>query len=289
MQEKVFWANFVGRIRHMPKASGRISEADRLIAKRVRRIRFANELTQTQFATALGISLDRLASIEYGRTPLTVGLADKISAKFNISIIWLATGEHRMTPCIGLITKQLDSIDGSEVLSVLFTPDFKHKIIADLKKSGDAMDNFISLLPEGPIEKQIEVAEYAVSSLLAQLEGAFSGLSIDGKEYLHDLIQRTFHGYLTDWDREQPGQKNEDAHKIRLTSITPKSNTGDVKSEIQKLIERVKSKASKQPGAKAELARTLGVAPARISEWLSGTKEPGGEYTLRLLKWVGQS
>jgi transcriptional regulator with XRE-family HTH domain len=47
----------------------------------------------------------------------------------------------------------------------------------------------------------------------------------------------------------------------------------------------VNRKASK-PGAKAELAKELDVAPARISEWLSGKKEPGGEYTLRLLNWV---
>lgn len=75
---------------------------------------------------------------------------------------------------------------------------------------------------------------------------------------------------------------------LHLTVGSLKSNTMDVKSEIDKLIERVKHKASK-PGAKAELARMLDVDPARVSEWLSGKKEPGGEYTLRLLKWVGQA
>ena len=73
--------------------------------------------------------------------------------------------------------------------------------------------------------------------------------------------------------------------KKDLTVGSLKSNSEGVKSEIEKLIELVKGKASK-PGAKAELARTLGVAPARISEWLSGEKEPGGEYTLKLLHWV---
>ena len=58
-----------------------------------------------------------------------------------------------------------------------------------------------------------------------------------------------------------------------------------MKSEIQKLIEQVKRKASR-PGAKAALARTLDVAPARITEWLAGAKEPGGNYALRLKNWV---
>jgi len=82
-------------------------------------------------------------------------------------------------------------------------------------------------------------------------------------------------------------QDDEGTPEKDLTQGSLKSNNTDVKSEIEKLIERLKRKASK-PGAKAELARTLNVAPARISEWLSGEKEPGGEYTLRLLKWVEQ-
>ena len=78
-----------------------------------------------------------------------------------------------------------------------------------------------------------------------------------------------------------------DSGKKDLQDTSLKSNSEGVKSEICKLIEQVKHKASK-PGAKSELARTLGVAPARISEWLSGEKEPGGEYTLKLLHWVKQ-
>lgn len=76
-----------------------------------------------------------------------------------------------------------------------------------------------------------------------------------------------------------------------LTDVSLKGNNAGVKSEkseIEKLIEDVKRKAAK-PGAKAELARKLDVAPARISEWLSGKKEPGGDYALRLQKWVGPS
>lgn len=74
--------------------------------------------------------------------------------------------------------------------------------------------------------------------------------------------------------------------KKALTPISLKSNVeAGMKSEIQKLIERVNQKASK-PGVKAALAKELKVAPARISEWLSGKKEPGGNYALRLLNWV---
>ena len=72
--------------------------------------------------------------------------------------------------------------------------------------------------------------------------------------------------------------------KIGLDVITPLSNTPDVKSEVEKLVARLKRVTAK-PGMKAELARYMDVAPPRVSEWLSG-QEPGGEYALKLLQWV---
>lgn len=45
-------------------------------------------------------------------------------------------------------------------------------------------------------------------------------------------------------------------------------------------------KATKGFGAKADLARFLGVKPPQLSAWLSGKKEPGGEVTLTLQAWV---
>lgn len=39
-------------------------------------------------------------------------------------------------------------------------------------------------------------------------------------------------------------------------------------------------------GLKRRLAEFLGVHPSRLSEWISGVCEPGGEVTLQLLEWV---
>ena len=74
--------------------------------------------------------------------------------------------------------------------------------------------------------------------------------------------------------------------KMEVDTITGYSNTPAVKSEIERLVARLK-RATAQPGKKAELARFMDVQPPRVSEWLSG-QEPGGEYALRLLKWVEQ-
>ena len=61
-----------------------------------------------------------------------------------------------------------------------------------------------------------------------------------------------------------------------------------MKSETPELPELISSlrKATAKRGMKAVLSRAMGVSLPRISEWLAGTREPGGEYALRLKRWV---
>ena len=78
-----------------------------------------------------------------------------------------------------------------------------------------------------------------------------------------------------------------EVQKQSLTNVTAEGYKESVQAVIPKLIERL-IKATKERGKKAELARWLGVPMPRITEWLSGKREPGGETTLRLLLWVEQ-
>ena len=118
----------------MAKTAKRVTEADR----RNRRPRPTGSLcergsSQPAFARALGISVDRAASIEYARTPLTVELSDGISSKFDVSLIWLATGGGRMMPCVGLIGILCKEIKPSAVLSKEFSPEVKRRFgVCDL-------------------------------------------------------------------------------------------------------------------------------------------------------------
>lgn len=58
--------------------------------------------------------------------------------------------------------------------------------------------------------------------------------------------------------------------------------------EIQKLLKQVKAKMLKR-GDRTKLAQRLGVAPAQISDWLSGKYQPNYENTIRLQKWLAES
>ena len=54
---------------------------------------------------------------------------------------------------------------------------------------------------------------------------------------------------------------------------------------LMRLFARVR-RLTRERGSKQRLADTLGVAAPRLSEWLRGDVEPGGESALHLLEWV---
>ena len=64
------------------------------------------------------------------------------------------------------------------------------------------------------------------------------------------------------------------------TSVKPV----DVKAQLPDLLERLK-KATQESGQKSALAKFLGAPLASVSRWLSGEREPGGEVTLKLIRW----
>jgi hypothetical protein len=75
-----------------------------------------------------------------------------------------------------------------------------------------------------------------------------------------------------------------------LTDISSSiKSVGDVKIPSQwPELKRRLQKATSAVGAKPALARMLGVDLTQISQWLraGSAREPGGDYALRLLKWV---
>jgi transcriptional regulator with XRE-family HTH domain len=64
-------------------------------------------------------------------------------------------------------------------------------------------------------------------------------------------------------------------------------NYEGVKTELQRLLDQVR-RLTEERGERAALATFLGVPRPRISEWLSGRYEPGGQITLKLARWVEQ-
>ena len=86
----------------MPKKSGLAGPREMEIGRRVQQARERINWPQPAFAAELDISRDRLASIEYGRTPLRYPVAYRLCAIFDINPQWLANGAGDMTSSLAL-------------------------------------------------------------------------------------------------------------------------------------------------------------------------------------------
>src|ERR1035438_188975 len=66
-----------------------MNDWERSICARVKTVRESINWSQAAFAEQLGITMDQLASIEYGRTPLRFDIAWRLRQAFGISLLWL--------------------------------------------------------------------------------------------------------------------------------------------------------------------------------------------------------
>jgi len=89
---------FVGRVEYgyMPHKSGLVDQREIDIGRRVQQVREYINWPQPAFAAELDISRDRLASVEYGRTPLRYPVGYRLCVIFDISPEWLAHGTGNM-------------------------------------------------------------------------------------------------------------------------------------------------------------------------------------------------
>jgi len=74
-----------------------VDQRERDIGQRVQRVRERINWPQPAFAAELDISRDRLASVEYGRTPLRYPVGYRLCAIFDVNPEWLANGAGEMT------------------------------------------------------------------------------------------------------------------------------------------------------------------------------------------------
>ena len=262
------------------------------ICQRVAYIRNKHNLSREDWSRVSGMTAGRIARIEWGRTfflyedflqlmPWLLGGPNSLASMRPINPLWLCDGKEPTrlewplllpsTEFLGIrfnigfkdfveenrtiLTALIYDRDRCVLPPKWLMPYFKHG--SWLKAKSEQIDQYCDIVED--IEQRS--VEAAPDDCQEKIEAASARSARD----LHKELQ-----------------------KKGLTVSSLKGNRGGVMSEIEKLISKVKSKAAK-PGAKADLARELNVDPARISEWLSGKKEPGGEYTLRLLCWVEQS
>lgn len=258
-----------------------MNERERGICSRFKELRERFGGSQWLFAALLHLTHNRLASLEYRRTPLRADTAIRLARLTGCNLFWLAEGD-------GQIFGGMPS--GADIQKIpprsLFSEAWENCLKSGLHPGAKQFD-------DGGVSDDIVGGASAASYCEEEIQGVL--------KCLPPRLHWNFYSALSGMCRKfiQSNQAKivdsgaakatcvQNIARNGLTSISLKGKNSPMKSEVAKLIARLKHQTRKA-GAKSELARFLDVAPARVSEWLSGDKEPGGEYTLRLLYWVEQ-
>lgn len=260
-----------------------MNDQERAICRRLGILRKQLGWTQTEFAHAFDTKRDQLASVEYGRNPLRYWLADRVCERLDVCQQWLACGEDPMRGYVRLPLETGLEIKPKELFSAAWHRRVGHLVKREVKAS-EAMKQILANDPNAP-DKILANRLYWLVGLATQhippelYHAYFDTLTAETSAFISShALQGT---YLATGTPPKAPQKNS------LRNVSDYVNLASVKPQMPNFLDRLK-KMTAERGKKTALAKFLGVPLASVSQWLSGDREPGGERTLRMLRWVEQ-
>lgn len=273
-----------------------MNERERAVCARVKMSREDIKWPQSDFAEEIGITKDKLASIEYGRTPLRYRTGVDLCEVIGLNAEWLVTGNGKMhggAPILWEIEFPFD-INGNKLFTEIYdlaphvfrpselvfglvqdsTPGFDAKSYLS-KKAVRWFQQMKFRTPEDAERFARSVNDFAEQTLQELLHsGKTSQKRLSQLKAEHEASEK------------QRGKYSQDALDI------PKalSHTAGVKTKIRSLPDLMAAlrERTKLRGQKAALARDLNVSRQAIDQWLSGNAKPSAEITFELLNRVEQ-
>ena len=248
--------------------------------------------------------------------PLRYSLAVQMLPWLNMSPLWLATGQGERHPFnylpssedLGIGANALFSEVFDTHLALGFAPKYASPIMqtmVDLKSPDKSSlreslrdlvaDSIAPWLDEIPDES----LDAFVTAVLKLGKEALRGFKKDRWEKVlqRRRNRRIVRQHKAKWAAEAQEaatarlEKREKECKEGLDTLPHIHHIANVKIRIRslrELVHRLKQITS-APGAKAALARKLGVSRQAVGQWLSGESNPTAEATLQLLNWVEEA
>jgi DNA-binding XRE family transcriptional regulator len=270
-----------------------IPKKDRAIAARIKEFREMWKCTRPHLAVQIGVEPDVIVRVEAGRVALRYGVARKIFAYLPINPYWAATGKGLSKGYVSLPeANELNVRENalfSEVFFSLLLPSFQNK-------DEDFQRDMIMRYHRGKLFATMvkkafqDVPDQHLGDLRKELDGFLADFfkkhaDTDPKKLLQ---RRAWYANAEHFFKFPNAEQPHSEENNNLTDAeSADSISANVKSPLPAFLERVKKSASSS-GKKSELAKFLGAPLASVSRWLNDKREPGGEITLKMLKWVEQ-
>lgn len=265
----------------MPKPSGLINELEREICGRVREIRKRASLSQKEFANVLGLTRAQVAALDMTWYPLRYGAADRLCQRFNICQRWLATG---LDPARGYVEIRPEIAIGIGARE-LFSAAYERNIAHSVKLAVRANEELERALASDP-QAADKIRENQLYNLALMW---FSRIPPHLYQAYFGALMAASSEFYQKHKREIPLQSQvrivENNDKKDLTQSASVVKYAPVKATFPSFLARL-NRATEETGKKSQLAEYLGAPAASVSRWLSGQREPGGEITLKMLRWV---
>lgn len=262
----------------MPNPSGKMNQREREICARFKIVRERMGQSERTLALLLNVTRDKLAGIEYGRTPLQSGVAFALAKYAGCNLNWLAEGTGPMRgplPNPDLIAqippRCLFSVAWKRHLKIALTPGTKH-----FGQGWEGIEESLTIGGATALEYSKE-----------EIEGCFKNLPSHLHRKLSENIAKTCRDFVAMNSPKilELNPRDTRAHSIDLTQMSNEHYTG-LMHQWPRLKARIQN-VTRNPGGKSTLAKALGVDLTQISRWLSRSgPEPGAENTLKMLNWV---
>ena len=282
-----------------------MSQTERDICVRLKHFREGIVWGQKEFADKLEASFDQIVSIEYQRTRLSYQIAWKIREIFGLSLTWLSTGygppnERDLDPWPNPASIQKKSILLSEVMESLRFLDLNspaHKEqeklwFKDRKNKAPfraSRSILLSILKDNLLEWLAAIPENKTEELATEI--IHIGQSFADKYAEKSDVKIAVRTSALIWGEMREEIRKRLLHKTpenkNLTNAATSDLLAEVKPQLPNLRERLK-RATSESGKMSALADFLKVPLASVSRWVAGKREPGGEITLKMLRWVEQ-
>ena len=266
----------------------------RQTGQRVRAERLRLRYRQPEFAALLGLTKNQLAFIETGKTAVRYGFAHRLHKRFGTDLAWLADlpSLPKMPASCWPNPESPDDGIWPEML-------FNEAAILIYARGFGHLESTIKAFPDERVwarSQAQEVMLHLLGDLLSRIPN--HRLTDFWKSWEEWHAKTAFEFAILPGDPAQSVRAEVRALEDRLCMQPPEEygtkwltnernavKTLPVQPMIPTLLERLR-RATASRGRKTDLAGVLGVPPQRVNGWLSGSNEPGGETTLRLLAWV---
>ncbi len=264
--------------------------------------------SQPDLARALGITQNQLAGVEYKRAPLRFSMAKFFCEKFDVNQRWLALGVKPVQPKFDVPMEYSFLVKPNSLYSAVFdgwldgqTKQIEDSLIEMVGEDNFRTGNFDDAIfshvrpgSEAPVQSLVFYVKKVVALQLNQLPDDLR------LKYGNALLKATESFELKHSKRiaqtQSPAERKflVDTGGLKENALTETSKASKLVGEVKiapqwPTLKKRLQKATREIGAKPALAKILNVDPTQISQWLSesqSAREPGGDYALRMLKWV---